>query len=180
MNKFSFTAIIIALSVSSPVFAQESEDFSGAKGTVVVGIDRVSTPFDFEIQHPNGVVFGAALGYDLQSGNFVYGVEAELTEATGNQEVGSGEIGTGRDIYGGIRLGIAVSDKALLYIKGGYTNFRLTAGPSGADNFHGARIGTGLELNVSENIYLRGEYRYSNYEVFLSRHQGMIGMGLNF
>ncbi|MEP2380826.1 outer membrane beta-barrel protein, partial [Parasphingorhabdus sp.] len=138
MNKISFTVITTAVTVSSPAIAQANENFSGAKGTVVVGIDRVSTPFDVEIEHPNGVVFGAALGYDLQTGNLVYGVEVELTEATGNQEVGNSEIATGRDIYGGIRLGVAVSKRALLYIKGGYSNFQITAGSSGADNFHGA------------------------------------------
>lgn len=160
---------IIAISIASaflatPAIAQEDKAFQGAKVAAVAGYDNT----DFGFGSADDFTYGATAGYDLQSGKVVYGVEAEITDST--------RFGIGRDFSGGVRLGYALSDKALLYVKGGYTNYRVFT----AVNLDGARGGVGLEYNVSDNVFARGEYRYSNYQFGVERHQAMAAVGVKF
>jgi outer membrane immunogenic protein len=55
----------------------------------------------------------------------------------------------------------AVSPRANLYVKGGYTNARLKIEEYCADNGDGFRRGRGQYL-ISEKTYVGAEYRYSN------------------
>lgn len=48
------------------------------------------------------------------------------------------------------------------------------------DNLDGFRVGAGYQLGISDKIYGKVEYRYSNYEADFSRHQGMVGLGVKF
>ena len=60
----------------------------------------------------------------------------------------------------------------------GYTSARFSATTVGSadtirvrDNFGGFRVGAGGQYEVSPNALVGGEYRYSNYEDGISRHQ---------
>lgn len=167
MKKFTIAATVMALAISTPAMAEDN--FSGAKANAVVGYDAVrigGTSFD-------GVAFGAALGYDLQSDGLVYGAEVELTDSS-TKVFG---FGVSRDIYAGARLGHTIGEDALLYAKVGYTNARISGIGIKVD---GVRAGAGVEYNVSESMFVRGEYRYSNYELGATRHQGVVSLGVKF
>lgn len=169
MKKFTIAATVMALAISTPAMAEDN--FAGAKANAIVGYDSIGgggASFD-------GVVFGAALGYDLQSDGLVYGVEAELTESS----VKAGGVKASRDIYAGGRLGHTIGEDALFYVKAGYSNARASAFGSGI-NLDGIRAGAGIEYNVSDSMFVRGEYRYSNYELGLHRHQGVVSLGVKF
>jgi len=186
MKKIAMAAAIAVSVFATPVLAQESGDFSGAKGTAIAGYDNT----DFGItgagsaDNADGFLFGASLGYDLQSSNIVYGVEAEITESTGKISGGGASVNTSRDLYAGGRLGFVAGDKALIYVKAGYTNARYTANGAGlgtiSGNADGVRVGAGVEFKLSDNVFARGEYRYSNYEQGVSRNQGIVGLGVKF
>ena len=186
MKKFLFAAAAVAAISSTPAFAQEAGDYSGVKGTAIAGYDNV----DFNLtgagnaDNLDGFLFGASLGWDGQSDNIVYGVEAEITESTGKISGGGTSVSASRDLYAGVRLGFVAGDSALIYAKGGYTNARFTASGPGtggvSGNADGFRAGAGVDFKVSDNVFLRGEYRYSNYEAGVDRHQVVGGLGFAF
>ena len=57
---------------------------------------------------------------------------------------------------------------------------RRTASTASPENFDGYRLGAGGQLTVSGKAYVGGEYRYSNYEDGLKRHQVALTVGTRF
>jgi outer membrane immunogenic protein len=179
MKNVTIAAAIAASMLASPVLAQEVGDFSGVKGTAIAGYDNIDLDIA-GVDNVDGFLYGAALGYDIQSGNFVYGAELEATESTGNISDATGRIEAGRDLYAGARIGYVVGSSALLYAKAGYTNARVSSPGVVSENGDGVRVGAGIEYKLSNNAFLRGEYRYSNYEAGVSRNQVVGGVGFRF
>ncbi|MEH6757632.1 MAG: porin family protein [Parasphingorhabdus sp.] len=176
MKNLILAAMPIVALFSSPVLAQEAGDFTGVKATAIAGYDD----FDQNGASVDGFAYGVALGYDRQTSNLVYGVELEATESTTRIKNAPGRIEAGRDFYAGARLGIAASEKALVYIKAGYTNARVSVPGFGGQNGDGYRVGGGVEYKLSDKIFTRAEYRFSNYEAGIERQQALVGMGFKF
>ena len=115
--------------------------------------------------------------------------------ATGTDILEEGDeltLSVGRDLYAGLRVGFPVSDKVMLFAKGGYSNQRISATytlddetVSESDTVNGFRLGAGVELDLGQP-FARLEYRYSDYgsfsdtELETSRHQVMLTAGLRF
>ncbi|GMN03648.1 outer membrane protein [Erythrobacter sp. MTPC3] len=182
-------ALLIAGSIfafSAPAMAQSADDpFTGPRVEVVAGFDasRAGSSVDNELnenddQSIDGLVYGAAVGYDYNAGGIILGVEAELTDSTAETEFddgdfegfGLGDVETGRDIYLGARVGALVSPQAMVYAKGGYTNARYNLNSSfDGEEFNeridtdGYRLGAGVEYAFGTNTFAKLEYRYSNY-----------------
>ena len=187
--------------LATPALAQDGDaPFTGPRAEAIVGWDRVTDGSDGSQIGTDGVVYGGAVGYDFQAGSAVIGFEGEVTGATTRDRDNglivandSFRVGAGRDLYAGARIGFVVGNNALIYAKGGYTNARITTRyESGTtrieDNadLDGFRLGAGAELSLGGNLYVKGEYRYSNYNEFegqdinLDRHQVVGGVGLRF
>jgi outer membrane immunogenic protein len=185
MLKNYLAAAVAAAGVAGPTFAQDgSAPFSGPRVEAVAGIS-------------DDVFFGGGLGYDFRRGKAVFGVEGEATTSLDRDcEVLNANVGdrlclkVGRDLYVGGRIGFALGAGTLLYGKAGYTNLRLKdsydPGTSGGTafeftrNLDGVRVGAGLEQRLGRNLYVKGEYRYSNYEAGNWKHDGVVGLGLRF
>jgi len=190
MFKYCLAAALASTVVASPVFAQDAgpaatePSFSGFKAEAVAGISEE-------------VFVGGALGYDWQKGRFVFGVEGEATTSVEKDcEVLTPSfqdrvcLKLGRDLYAGGRVGVVLGRGTLLYGKAGYTNLRLKdtydPGTSGGTAFEftrhldGVRVGAGLEQKLGSNAYIKGEYRYSNYESNNWKHDGLVGIGFRF
>ena len=127
MRKY-LLAGLLAATVAGPALAQEATPFSGVRVEGVVGYDTT----DVEGEGSDGVTFGGQLGYDIQSGGAVFGVEAEATESTIDECVSDVDlvgdelcVEAGRDLYVGGRAGAAVGSNVLVYAKGGYSNARV-------------------------------------------------------
>lgn len=196
--RFLIASALLASAIATPAFAQdntapEGKEFQGVKVLALGGIDNVTNSGTDK----TGATFGGTIGYDHQSGKAVFGVEAEVNGSTTKDCVNDFAVSgdslcqkAGRDFYAGARVGYVLGENTLLYVKGGYTNARVTGtyddGSTGANNFKvsenldGWRAGAGMEFNAGKNIVLRAEYRYSNYEQNYSRHQGVIGVGYKF
>lgn len=182
MKKILFASVAsAAFLAATPAFAQDAPAVSGPRVEALVGYDRVK----IDGEHDGGVLFGIGAGYDFAIGNGVsLGADVEATEST--QKEGDADIAqvkAGRDLYAGGRVSFAVSPKANLYLKGGYTNARFKA-TDGVDsvsaNADGFRVGAGGQYNVAGKAYVGGEYRYSNYEAGLTRHQVALTVGTRF
>lgn len=184
-----FTLALLAS--ATPAFAQDNAPFTGPRAEGVVGYDRVQAGGD----HTDGVAFGGQLGYDFQSGLGLIGVEGEVTGSSADTCSGSTTaadpricLKAGRDLYAGGRIGTVIGGSTLLYGKVGYTNarVRLTSNDGtgttnlAAGNADGVRVGAGLEHSFGGKFYGKAEYRYSNYEGGVERHQALAGLGVRF
>lgn len=204
MRKFAFATAAAAFGVAlaTPALAQNG-DFSGPRLEALAGYDNLRDGGNGDSEGREGFSYGALLGYDIQNGNIVYGIEGEITDATTKSrsynEVTAGDrfsVEAGRDLYIGGRLGYVISPAAMIYAKGGYTNARVESRyqpNTGADSelvdkadLDGFRLGAGLEYKLTPTAFVKGEYRYSHYgeidgyNIDLDRHQLMAGLGIRF
>lgn len=129
-------------------------------------------PFDQAYSYDSdGLVGGGHIGFNLQNGALVYGIEADL-EFADIGKTGIGSLGdthsTSLDFIGSVRAraGVAV-DRTLFYVTGGYAfgDADVTS-ESGllayGEMLHGYTLGGGLEYAFSNNMTARLEYRYTD------------------
>ncbi|GAA0276589.1 hypothetical protein GCM10009127_16630 [Alteraurantiacibacter aestuarii] len=215
-------AIILAAAsagaVAMPAAAQDNTAFTGPRAEVLAGYDIVRPGSTTDIDNNNDVdqsiedvTYGVGLGYDFAMNGVVVGVEGEWMESeastdfdtTGFTNFGVGNVEAGRDLYVGARVGFLATPSTLIYAKGGYTNAQMnilaTDNTTDVDtdvDLDGWRVGAGIEHAINENLFLKGEYRYSNYKegefeapsglesdrfnVDLDRHQFVVGVGYRF
>ncbi|MES2989045.1 MAG: porin family protein [Pseudomonadota bacterium] len=189
------TVLFLLASVSALSFAQQAsaQDFTGPRVEVNAGYDSTNAD-DGIAATPNtldGVRIGGAVGYDIALGEtFRVGVEADAGFlASGDNRYAAGassyRITSGRDLGVSLRAGAKVGDKTFVYAKGGYANsqYRVrTTGPIAdlRSNEDGWRVGAGVEHMITDKIYGKAEYRYTNYGNDVSRHQALLGVGYRF
>lgn len=198
-TKIFAAALIASTAIAAPAFAQDVT-FSGPRAEAVVGWDRIDDGSTNGTEASDGVVYGGQVGYDIQRGGTVFGVEGEVTGSTNRERAenvftpgDAFRVRAGRDLYVGGRVGFVAGGNTLIYAKGGYTNAGInTRYVSGAgvfdvkENLDGWRAGAGAEMKLNDKVYLKGEYRYSNYgkmdgvDVDLDRHQVVAGVGVRF
>lgn len=206
--------------IAAPAFAQDGgATFTGPRVEALVGYDITSagSSVDDDANEDNdqsidGLLYGVGVGYDVDLGGMVVGAEAELTDSTAKvgfddgdfEGFGFGSVKAGRDLYLGARAGVKASPDMLIYAKGGYTNAKFDVlSNDGTTEFSqdidtdGFRIGAGAEYAMSENSFIKLEYRYSNYskaeidfdgdlpdadrfDVDLDRHQVAASYGFRF
>jgi outer membrane immunogenic protein len=192
MKKYILAALA-ATAVATPALAQDAAPFTGFRLEGLVGYDNLRGNGGGR----DGVAYGVGAGYDFQLGGAVLGVEGEVMDSSA-KGCDTNFIATTdricanakRDLYAGARVGFAVAPSTLLYAKAGYTNARVgvnytdTATPANnfatRSNLDGIRVGGGVEQKFGQNLYAKAEYRYSNYEQGLSRHQVLGGIGFRF
>jgi outer membrane immunogenic protein len=124
-----------------------------------------------------GVMGGGQLGYNMQTGNFVFGPEVDLgimdlsknqREPGGAREASVVDGGFYLDVTG--RLGYALGS-ALLYAKGGYAyldgkiGWRDTtaAGDRSKTGLDGWTVGGGVEYAFSPKWSVKAEYQYFDF-----------------
>ena len=190
MRKISVLLAAVAVAASAPAFAA---DLTGPRVEAIAGWDHVrANPTGTARLNSDGFLYGLGLGYDFGvGGNVALGLDAEISDSSADFDVTSGttraRLSAGRDLYVGGRVTGAVSDKFNVYAKVGYTNARFkgsvttgTTTTSASGNADGIRAGVGAQYMVTSNAYVGAEYRYSNYEAGLSRHQLAATIGYRF
>jgi len=176
MKTVIFAATAAAcIALSAPAFAQDqSTPFTGAHIEGLAGYDAVKTNSN-GLGTPGGFLYGVGLGYDLRAGGAIVGLEGELSDSTASRA----GIDAARDLYVGARVGVPVSKNVLAYVKAGYSNARIEG--AGLDqNGSGVRVGAGLEYDLGNKLFAKTEYRYTNYEQDVERHQVLGGVGIRF
>lgn len=191
MRKY-IVAALFAATAASPAFAQTADTNLG--GFRIEGLIGYETT-DIEDEGADGLTYGVGVGFDVQSGRTVFGIEAEAMESEIGECVtgvpGAGDslcADAGRDLYVGGRAGVVVGANSLVYAKAGYTNTRLEleydpavgATTSVKEDLDGVRVGGGVQFGLGPNLYAKAEYRYSNYEQGFDKHQGLVGVGFKF
>lgn len=142
----------------------------------------------------NGGIFGAFVGAQMQNGNFVYGIEGDLNYNWNDEDyvVAGVPANIGTDWSGSVRgrLGYAM-DRALIYGTAGWAvtrGFVDTAAGDESETFNGYTVGAGIDYALTDNVFARGEYRFSDYgdetiggtNVDFNQHSIMVGVGVKF
>ena len=160
MKSFGF-AVVAALAVSSPALAS---DFAGPRVEVTAGADDVESGVD-----TTDIVYGAALGYDLQFGKVVAGVDATAANVFEKADLGVGA-----------RLGYVLNENVLAFTRVGYTNLERPVLRGLDVNLEGLTLGGGLEVNVAGPVFAKAEYRYTDFDGPAGRHGATVGVGFRF
>jgi outer membrane immunogenic protein len=202
MRKLMLAALATSAAIAAavPASAQTAQPFTGLRVEGLIGYDSLNDRQGQDKSSSDGVLYGAAIGYDVPAGPVVLGAEGEIsgsssdTRSNGIRVPGDEfRLGAGRDLYAGARVGYVISPVAMGYVKAGYTNAKFDARytAAGITNVNsqevgGYRLGAGLEYAISPNTFVKGEYRYSHYDeldgvgINPNRHQLMAGLGLRF
>jgi outer membrane immunogenic protein len=186
MKAFLFAAVA-ALAVSSPAFAQDvsievqggydAQTASGAGGSI------------------KGASYGATLAFELPVDETIFvGAEVSLDNSTTDECAGARTalepevcVAYGRDFTVGLRGGVDLGKSSSIYATVGYTNLRAsvatddgTTADKLSGNVEGVKLGVGYRQWFGKRAYGKLEYRYSNLEAGLERHQGLVGVGYQF
>lgn len=152
---------------------------SAASGAVRADIDR------------DGWLYGAYAGYGQTFDQFYFGGEAEIGSANLSGSSGSvaglpTKLDTNESWGLSARAGFLVNDQTLLYGRAGWqrTNYDITVGTGAnrikvGDNLDGYRLGGGLEYAVTDNVLIRSEYNYINYEN-TNFHENQLRVGVAY
>ncbi|NCP14990.1 MAG: porin family protein [Sphingomonadales bacterium] len=180
MNKFTITLALGAALAAVPAAAQDTgSDNSGFFVGVLGGYDVINLEVGGNDANEDGAVYGVTAGYDVQSGQGIIGVEAEVTDTSISDGIGN----AGLDLYAGLRLGYVMDDNDIIYLKGGYSRLDVDLN----NDLEGIRAGAGFEHDFN-GFFGRLEYRYSTYNVgdILgidandNRHQVVVAVGAKF
>ncbi len=195
---------IALLAAGAALFALPAAANAQAYVQVEGGLDVAQQGGDSEA----GFSYGAAAGYDYQLPGGIYvGVEGNYDDSTARScahdvlEAGDREcLEAHRDLAATVHVGTTVAPGHKLYVLGGYANTRVGVSYSGESasealdelgysgftdlgahkTLNGFRVGAGYQYDVTSKLFVKAEYRYSNYSEGYSRHQGLIAVGTKF
>jgi outer membrane immunogenic protein len=183
---------LIAVAVAALIApAANAAEVQGPWIEARAGWDHV--PGDEEFGSINGLLYGAAVGYDFKIGGSGFlGLQAGISGSTGEVCFEGVCAGAGRDIEILARAGVSVAERTSIHALAGYANSRAAASFAGFDigaNSGGLRLGAGVEQGFGKNLYSKLEYRFTTYaddeiegiEVDGgNRHQVSVSFGVRF
>lgn len=203
VSSFAMAADVVIETAPEPVSQDTVQAFSwngayvgaGLGGGVlqsdfgIVGVPGARASRDFK-----GGLFSGFVGYNYQIESFVIGVEGDFSYNWNERTFGKlgGAIDMGTDMSGSLRGRVGYAfDRALLYTTAGWTatnGYVNSLGVERSRTFQGWTAGAGLDFAVTDNIFLRAEYRYSDFaskkigglKIDPDQHTAIIGVGFKF
>ena len=179
----------------APLASQWSGPYAGVQlGYGFSG--RVSEPGN--TVNTNGWMGGVFGGYQMQNGMFVYGVEGDVNYSGVDGENGGVEARSRVDGSIRARAGVAVTNDILVYGTAGVAAERLrmtdvATADSDTNMMVGYTVGAGTDVKLTDEVFARAEYRYSDYgsknfdlpglgnpSVDSSNHRVTFGVGIKF
>ena len=128
----------------------------------------------------DGWVAGGFAGYNFQQDSIVFGAEADLEWANVDSDDDDADVDWQGSLRG--RAGFAV-DQFLLYGTAGLAFADLDEDGGDDDDGDwefGWTAGGGADVAVTDNVFLRGEYRYADYGDDYDSHTSRAGVALKF
>jgi outer membrane immunogenic protein len=93
----------------------------------------------------------------------IAGVEGDLGGSTASQVVGARRARQGLFASAAVRLAVPVTGNLRGFVRGGYAYHEVTYDTGRALHGSGWTLGGGGELDVTQRVFVRAEYRYSDY-----------------
>ena len=187
---YALASVAVLAAAATPASAE------GFRAEIHGGWDHARADGPGNNNGDSGIVYGIGAGYDVAiapkvelgldlSADLSSMEECESSVVLPNDRAC---LDAGRDLAAAVRLGYKVSDRGTIYALAGYTNARFRfdytppAGVTTRDsrNLDGFRLGAGYQHGFGEKMYGKVEYRYSNYEADVTRHQALLGGGVKF
>ena len=186
--KLKLLFAVAAAVAAFPAQAQETGGtFTGPRIQIQGGWDRAGIQIrdvrqfqgrgDFGgSQHDNEISYGGELGFDFDIGGFVVGAYGGIDFSDASETFVAPRavtLSAERNIYAGGRIGIVAGDRALIYGKGGYSRGDLevefgagaaTTGFEDVDDRDGWHVGGGVEVAVTDMVYVRADYTHTTYD----------------
>lgn len=161
MNRILFAAVAAA-AVATPAFAQDSastNQFTGARIGANIGVA------DDSFLGTDSFTYGAEAGYDFDLNGNTVGLTAEIQDSKDLD----------RELALTARGGTKVAKNALVYLAAGYSNLKVEG-----FKLDGIRVGAGVEVAPQDNVFVKLEQRYGNYEAGVHLWQTVFGVGVRF
>lgn len=204
MNTKNYMLAVAAISAVVPTGSAFAEDFNGPFAGVQAGYEQSEAQdpstelgvlaYDDEVQTFTGGLF---LGYDRQvAPRFVLGVEGgfdlssdDTLEGTIGGNLASIDPEWSLDLTA--RAGFMPDQASLVFVRGGYENAQIETTARDAagaqftesENRDGWVIGAGYERQLTQGIFGRVEYRYSDLsdgDDTWDRHRALLGVSYRF
>lgn len=164
----------------TPVYTDTTLDWTGFYAGVLGGYGFGSTDLSNTPTvgiDTNGLLGGVTLGANVQSGQFVYGLEGDVMWSGQNGSAtclgGGSTCSADYDWAGSLRARAGYAfDPVLIYATGGFAMAGIntsvspaTGGTSGSysDTYLGWTVGGGVEAAVTDALTAKAEYAYSDY-----------------
>lgn len=171
----------------SPVYsAVPAANWSGFYAGTLVGYGWAEADADGSSDTLDGATSGAVIGHNWQSGNWVYGLEGDITLHEIRGPVGALDVDTLYSAHLRGRLGYDFG-RFLPYIAGGFaTNetYVRSGTPNGAnERLNGWTVGAGVDVKLGDTfigpILIRAEYLYEDFgdETFALAGSGPVEAG---
>lgn len=184
--KALFLASVIALSVTAPAIAADTiaapvdtpewtwqGPYAGIFGAGTLEHYKIHEPVLGSVAHNEGsATLGGFAGYNFQSGQIVYGAEGELgyrfKKSTFNDVPGPGTMDVSTGLFGSLKGRVGVDmGQYLPFVTAGVTAAQLKTSVPGlreADaTLVGGIVGAGVDVALTHNVFLRGEYDFSYF-----------------
>lgn len=153
--------------MDSPLYTWSGPYVGGFVGYNFANMDQ-SGGADFDGE---GLVGGVYAGYNLQTDQLVYGIEADIgggsVDAGGYNAAIGVPLSSDQSVFGSVRGRVGVAaDPFLVFATGGLavSNQELSRPGASDENTHfGYTVGAGIEAQVTDNVTSRLEYRYSDF-----------------
>ena len=141
---------------SQPYSAPANANFGGlylgaAVGYGIITESQDGSPFGRSFESP---IVNGSVGFDTVRGNFVFGPFAEYTYITAD------EADDVDDWAIGVRAGVIVAPRTLLYASAAYAQLR-----GDEDSVDGLRVGLGTEFEATNGIFIDTKVNYTWYDV---------------
>lgn len=166
VSKFDGVRIEARIGYETPTISDSGNVYK--IGSAVSGGGEIG----FDLKAGKSVVVGPYAVYEFSSVKLCDG--PDCLKENGNLGVGG-------------RIGVAVSDKALIYAKAGYARIAFSANTSfgtGSTTKDGVQGAIGVDYNFGKNVYGLLEFNYADYGKFfgvnLQRRHVAAGVGVRF
>lgn len=170
----SFSVLVAA--VLAPTAAQA--ETPQVRVAVVGGLERTDSAPGSGAR--DGFYYGVQVGADWDLGIVQAGIEGELGDSSAQDTTLPGQPKQGLFGNAAVRLAVPVTGGTRVFVRGGYAYHKID-NATGADfTGHGYVIGGGAEVDLAPSLFLRGEYRFSDYGQAVRGQHFVAGVGLRF
>ncbi|WP_296676594.1 porin family protein [Novosphingobium sp.] len=167
-----------ALALSGLAAGAAQAESPTIRATALAGLERTdSAP---GTGAADGIYYGGQLGADWDLGGVQLGVEGELGESTASALVGTNRARQGVFASAALRLAVPLTGQLRVFARGGYAYHRISYDTGPDFSGSGYTLGAGAEADLSGPLFVRGEYRYSDYGSTVRGQQFLGGVGLRF
>lgn len=166
-----------------------AQDFDGVRAEARIGYETPTVSDDGDVfKIGSAVSYGAEIGYDARLGSrVVAGPYVAYEFSSVDLCDGTDCLSEDGTLGAGVRVGVGISQRTMIYGKLGYARIRFTA-TSGtvtdSESDGGVQGAIGVNVNFGQHVYGMAEINYADFGRFaginLQRRHVAVGVGVRF